>query len=478
MKIAIWIEDNWAFGRIAQALKKYGNVDIYDWRDCDKTNDLLGPGEKWKEYDKIISTSYIFKYIFPEEFYKKLVVSVHFPVFDHPHFIEILHVKKDVTYWGVCKQVCDTMKDSGCETVYWSPFGADIDLFPVKYSPGQKIKRIGLVGAADDPGHPYSLNKGYELFEEVCKIGGFEAVYVRHKTADCMFNDIDILICCSKLEGGPLGIFEAASSGLPVLTTKVGNVQEIEGIAMFTTAQEAVDQINYWNENPEELKTYTERMTQEVRTNWSMEKLVKRHLETLNEGIDFIEIGTSDFETEIQKADGLAGYSIEPVQKYIENLGNYPGVTKIRAAISNQDGFANVFSVHEDSLYKFPYWARGCGALGEIHPNIIKYIQEHKIEALVYVEQVETMTFTTLCKRYNINGCKYLKIDTEGHDIKILESYIEFVNSGGFKINKIKFESNDLTPPQDVDDILEKLGVLGYSVVERGYDTIVDLNNK
>jgi hypothetical protein len=282
MKVAIFIEDNWAFGRIAQALKKYGNVDIYDWRDCAKTNDLLGQGEKWKEYDKIISTSCIFNLDLQEEFYKKLIVSVHCPIFDHEYFTEILHVKKDVTYWGVCKEVCDTMKDRGCETVYWSPFGADVDLFPVKYPLGREIKRIGLVGSCEDPGHPYSLIKGYELFEDVCKIGGFEAVYVRHKTADCMFDGIDILICCSKLEGGPLGIFEAASSGLPVLTTKVGNVQEIEGIFMFSTAQEAVDQINYWNENPEELKTYTERVTQEVRTNWSMEKLVKRHLETLN----------------------------------------------------------------------------------------------------------------------------------------------------------------------------------------------------
>jgi Methyltransferase FkbM domain len=468
MKVAVWIEDNWAFGRIAQALKKYGNVDIYDWRDCEKTNALLGPGEKWKEYDKIISTSYIFKYIFPEEFYKKLVVSVHFPVFDHPHFIEILQVKKDVTYWGVCKQVCDTMIESGYENVYWSPFGADIDLLPVKYPPGRKIRRIGLVGSCEDPAHQYSLNKGYELFEDVCKIGGFEPVYVRHKTADCMFDGIDILICCSKLEGGPLGIFEAAASGLPVLTTKVGNVQEIEGVATFTTAQEAVDQINYWNTNPEELRNYTLRVTLEVRTNWNMEKLIKRHLGTL---IDFIEIGSTDFE----KTDGLVGYSIQPVQKYI---GNYKGVTAIRAAISDQDGFANVFSVLEESLYKFPYWARGCNSLGDIHPKIMTYIRENNIEALIYVEQVETMTFETLCKRYNINGCKYLKINTEGHDIKILESYIEFVKSGGFKINKIKFESNDLTPPQDVDAILAKLAGIGYSVVERGNNTILDLNNR
>jgi len=65
------------------------------------------------------------------------------------------------------------------------------------------------------------------------------------------------------------------------LTTRVGNAQEISGIATFTTAQEAIEQINSWNANLRKLMICTERVTREVRTNWNMEVLVKRSIETL-----------------------------------------------------------------------------------------------------------------------------------------------------------------------------------------------------
>ena len=90
-----------------------------------------------------------------------------------------------------------------------------------------------------------------------------------------------MLICCSEFEAGPLGLFEAAASGIPILTTRVGNAQFIKGVETFTTAQEAVDRINYWNNNLEKLKTYTDRVTHEVRTNWNMEVLIKKHLSPL-----------------------------------------------------------------------------------------------------------------------------------------------------------------------------------------------------
>jgi predicted O-methyltransferase YrrM len=108
-----------------------------------------------------------------------------------------------------------------------------------------------------------------------------------------MFDGIDLFMCCSTSEGGPLGIFEAAASGLPVLTTKVGNAQEISGIATFTTSQEAIEQINSWNANLRKLMICTERVTREVRTNWNMEVCVKRSIETLCPpkftGVTFIE---------------------------------------------------------------------------------------------------------------------------------------------------------------------------------------------
>lgn len=48
--------------------------------------------------------------------------------------------------------------------------------------------------------------------------------------------------------------------------------------------------------------------------------------------LDFIEIGTSDFETLIQTCDdNTYGLSIEPIKKYIDRLPNRPNVVKINA---------------------------------------------------------------------------------------------------------------------------------------------------
>jgi glycosyltransferase involved in cell wall biosynthesis len=280
MKCAIWIENNWAFGRIANAFHKYAQVDIYDWRDGNATEQLWGSGERWKEYDKIITTSIIFMFsdTKPKELIDKLVVTIHYGELEHPYFYETLKVYDSIVYGGVTQDMCETMKVKGCHHVIWTPFGADTDIFPDKYKAGRPIHRIGLVGSCEDPEHPYSIGKGYKMFEDICRLGGFEPVYIRGLVPENMFEDIDLLLCCSRCEGGPLGIFEAAVSGVPVMTTRVGNAQKIKGIRMFDTAEEAVECINTLNASPDLLYGYTRRITNEVRDNWNMEKCITRFM--------------------------------------------------------------------------------------------------------------------------------------------------------------------------------------------------------
>ena len=53
---------------------------------------------------------------------------------------------------------------------------------------------------------------------------------------------------------------------------------------------------------------------------------------------DFVEIGTSDFDTLIESAtDATVGLSIEPVKHYLDRLPDRPGVRKIWSAISADD---------------------------------------------------------------------------------------------------------------------------------------------
>ena len=43
------------------------------------------------------------------------------------------------------------------------------------------------------------------------------------------YNSIDVLVCASKNEGTPLTILEAMATGIPIVSTNVGVVQEIFG---------------------------------------------------------------------------------------------------------------------------------------------------------------------------------------------------------------------------------------------------------
>jgi len=273
-RIAVWSETNWAMGRIADAIKKnIPNVDVYSW----DVTDFWVKGT-WKDYDLIISNtslhlverSYNVK---PDP--KKLFVISHCPKFNLSWFSENTEFIEGATYAGVSQETVQELGRHGIQAA-WTPFGADGDVFPLTHEVTGPIKRIGMINC-DCTLEEYVKVKGLEKFREICKLGNFEPVCIMGKS-EKLYENIDLFICCSELDAGPLGIFEAASCGVPVLTTAVGNVQHIKGIALFDTSQEAVDRINSWNNSLEELRSYTAAVSQEVRANWSMDALVTKYL--------------------------------------------------------------------------------------------------------------------------------------------------------------------------------------------------------
>jgi hypothetical protein len=137
-----------------------------------------------------------------------------------------------------------------------------------------------------------------------------------------------------------------------------------------------------------------------------------------------------------------------------------------------------VYNVHPDLIkkYQLPDWVRGCNSVNTYHPIVLKIAIEKRIDEreLFTVERVPVMTFSTLIKKHNVRGCRHLKIDTEGHDVVILKSYLECVTRGEFSIvPTIRFEANSLTPTNVVDDMIEKLKTFGYTSFKREGDNIV-----
>jgi glycosyltransferase involved in cell wall biosynthesis len=176
---------------------------------------------------------------------------------------------------------------------------------------------------------------------------------------------------------------------------------------------------------------------------------------------DFIEIGTSDFETEIQHAGLKRGISIEPVKRYLDALPNPPYVTKIHGAVSNVSGTIDVYSISPEDIQKhnLPDWIRGCNTVNAVHPVYTGRVPDE----IVIKDRVPVYTFSDIISMCNVKSCKYLKMDTEGHDVTILQSYLDCVSGGFPLVPKIQFEANEWIAQPHVDAILEKLVGYGYT---------------
>lgn len=190
--------------------------------------------------------------------------------------------------------------------------------------------------------------------------------------------------------------------------------------------------------------------------------------------LDFIEIGTSNFDTLIQNSTNEKGISVEAVKYYIDKLPDKPNIKKLNVAISNVNSFIDVYYIPESVIEQnqLQNWFKGCNKIGDYHPLHIK----HNLQEYVLCEKIKVITCFELFYSNNIKKVKYLKIDTEGHDVVILDSlfdYIKFLPKD-FYPNKILFESNEHTPKNLIDDIIYKYTSIGYKLIKRGYDTVIE----
>jgi len=196
--------------------------------------------------------------------------------------------------------------------------------------------------------------------------------------------------------------------------------------------------------------------------------------------LDFIEIGTSDFNTEIQKKDTKKGLSVEAVTYYIDKLPCKKDCIKINNGISNFNGYItiNYLTVEKIEKYELPVWVKGCNSVNHYHPTVSKLLLDKGIEIkdIVTSYQVPCKTLITLMNEYNVKGLYLLKIDTEGHDSIILEHFFENYDKNSLLPHKIIFESNVLTNPKDIEKIITMAESCGYDLISNGNDTVLQLN--
>ena len=192
---------------------------------------------------------------------------------------------------------------------------------------------------------------------------------------------------------------------------------------------------------------------------------------------DFVEIGTSDFNTLIQKAGPTTvGLSVEPLVDYLSRLPDKPHVTKVNAAVSDRSGHMDIYYVPDDvrQEYGLPSWMKGTNKIGAPHPTVMRYLAKHGLPAsLMQRRRVPVLSVEGLFRRYGVGSLDYLKIDTEGHDAVILGAYLDMVERRpGLRAERILFESNALSAREEVAALSERLRGLGYRVETRRQDTL------
>jgi len=189
---------------------------------------------------------------------------------------------------------------------------------------------------------------------------------------------------------------------------------------------------------------------------------------------DFIEIGTSDFDTLIENADNKqVGLTIEPLAYYLNRLPNKNFVIKVQSAISDKDGFIEIYYITEDKIieHNLPYWIRGCNSVDKPHVYARQKIGEELYDSIVTIDSVMVMSWDALIEEYNITSVKYLKIDTEGHDHIILKGYLESCKrKPSLLADKIEFEYNEISDKEKIWDILKDMN--GY-IAEKNENDIV-----
>jgi sulfotransferase len=198
----------------------------------------------------------------------------------------------------------------------------------------------------------------------------------------------------------------------------------------------------------------------------------------MNKGFyDFIEIGTSNFDTFIEKVDNtVRGISIEPLAFYLDQLPNRENITKINAALSDKDGIADIYYIDPVKIQELelPGFISGSNSINQPHQFTINVIGQELYDSLISIKKVPTITWNTLINSYGIQGIGYLKIDTEGHDHVVLEGYLKACDGNpNLLAHTIECEYDKLLSNiKELDKVLLKLEKY-YKVIKGKNDCIM-----
>ena len=191
----------------------------------------------------------------------------------------------------------------------------------------------------------------------------------------------------------------------------------------------------------------------------------------------FVEIGANDGEQHDHLRPFILGREwrgvmVEPQPHVFARLErNYARVERVtleNAAIADRDGTVEFFYPAPpagEELGALPDWYDGIGSLSRTavlsHATHIP-----DLERRLVADEVQALTYATLCRRHGLDHVDLLVIDTEGHDWEILRD----LDLAPPRPRLIVYEHFHLDPG-DRALCREHLERAGYATLEEGFDT-------
>jgi len=187
----------------------------------------------------------------------------------------------------------------------------------------------------------------------------------------------------------------------------------------------------------------------------------------------FIEIGTSDFDTELEKNKETTDHSIsiEPIKYYLDNLPDVQNRLKLNLAISpnNDFGTGDIYFIPPEniSMLGLPFWYRGSNSLDGFHK-----FHNDSLKPFVVKEKIQKVPLFYIFEKYLVKNLELLKIDAEGMDCDILINFSVWLKKNNRYPKKIIFEV-EITPEEKINQTLQIYNALGYKIMSKSANVIL-----
>lgn len=254
-------DTNWSTGSISKDLQHLSHkwqVSILDWNDYKDTSTLQSI---FNEFDAVICFT--------------LNAPVAWPILRDYSVIccgeieinaQILPVAE--AYGTVSPTIYSKLARLSSHPIFYTPASARLSRF--RKRDHKTLNTLGFAGLST----PRSV-KNVELFQDICTVtqtnGLISEKHFTYDNINKFYDQIDLLVCTSHTEGGPLPVFEAIASGVPVISTPVGLTLEMTTIPKFSELSGACDLIKEYKSNSRKYTDLIENQYQELKRYYSME---------------------------------------------------------------------------------------------------------------------------------------------------------------------------------------------------------------